>query len=483
MRRLSLVTVVALVVLAGCTAPISDAGDELDGDRELGRVGDYNATDTLEIDGSDPLTEDEREAVKHRAMARIEEIRGLEFEEDVELEVVSREEYRERWQRDRDPASQFTNELWRGAFVVDGERDVNEAFDDLYGDSILGYYSDGRIVLVVDDADDRIDRTTLVHELVHALQDQQFDLESGGATIDERRATTGLVEGEAEYVPSLYDERCGEQWECLDATAPDTASLDQRSFNAGLFLSVYAPYAEGPSFVAHRHETTGWEGVDAVHENPPTSTAQLIHPERYPEGRPADVAIEDRSTSEWEPMADGDGERRTETVGEATLFATLWANGVIDRPLGEGAGAYSRYNYSHPATDGWTGDTFVAYADGDETGHVWKLAWESETDAREFRDAYVEVLESQGADAVDSADGVYRIPDDEEFAGAYRVSLEGDEVVIVGGPTVADLEAIHGSSSPSRSTAISPAAPPTAPTPEATSRPGTSADASRPANP
>ncbi|MFC4246106.1 Hvo_1808 family surface protein [Natribaculum luteum] len=479
MRRVSLVVVVALVVLAGCTAPISDAEDELDGDRELGRVGDYNATDTIEIDGSGPLTEDEREAVKHRAMARIEEIRGLEFEEDVELEVVNREEYRERWQQDRDPASQFTNELWRGAFVVDGETDVNEAFDELYGDSILGYYSDGRIVLVVDD-DDRIDRTTLVHELVHALQDQQFGLGSGGATIDERRATTGLAEGEAEYVPSLYDERCGEQWECLDAATPDTAPPDQRSFNAGLFLSVYTPYAEGPTFVAHRHETTGWEGVDAVHEDPPTSTAQLIHPERYPEARPADVTVEDRSTSEWEPLTD-DGERRTETVGEATLFATLWSNGVIGRPLGEGSGEYSRYNYSHPATDGWAGDTFVAYGDGNETGHVWKLAWESEGDAREFRDAYVEVLESQGADAVDSADGVYRIPDDEEFAGAYRVDLEGDEVVIVGAPTVTDLEAIHRPSP--TSTAIAPAAPPTAPTPEATSRTGAPADASVPVNP
>lgn len=440
MRRPVLVAVVALVVLSGCTSPFLAPDDGLDTDRELGTVGDYAHDDVLGVDGSESLNEDELEAVTHRAMARLEVLRGHKFERSVDVEIVAREEYRD-GDRDVRPAHPATNELWRAAFVVDGETDVNDAYDELYATSVQGYYRDGTVTLVVADPEDsRIDRSTLVHELVHALQDQQLGLSRDGGTLDERRAETGLIEGEADYLPALYDERCETEWECLEAVDPDPTRPDDRSFNVGLFLSMYAPYAEGPTFVEHLHETDGWAAVDAAYEERPASTSQLIHPEKYPDDRPLEVAVPDRSSEDWEPMTDRNGEREN-TVGEATLFASLWANGVIERPLAEGAGDHRPYNYSHPITAGWAGDTVVAYRDDDRRGHVWRLAWESEDDAERFADAYREVLAAH--DATELEDGIYRVPDDETFAGAYAVSLADEEVLIVGGPTVESLAAIH----------------------------------------
>ena len=476
MRRGTLLAVVALVVLSGCTLPYSP--DRFDDDRELGQIGDYAHDDSFAFDGEDRLTESQLEAATYRSMARIEVLRGLPFEHDVELEVISREEYREQ-RGESANASAFRNELWRGAFVVDGETDVNRAFDDLYGDSVQGYYSSDRIVLVTDGSDEiRVDRGTLVHELVHALQDQRFGLDRYGETIDERRAEEGVLEGEANYVPYLYDQRCEAEWDCLAEPSEPTTEIAEGPFNVGLFLSIYVPYAEGPSFIAHLHETGGWDAVDRAHDDRPTSTSQLIHPERYPDVEPVEIDLEDRSSEEWELETDGDGEPRTETVGEATLFGSLWANGVIDRPINEGGTEPVPYNYSHPATDGWAGDEFRVYeGPNNETAHLWSLAWESEDDAAAFADAYRDLLAANDAELLDdpdaAVDGVdadtYRIDANDSFAGAYRVAVDDETVEIVGAPAVDDLEEVRpiesGETAPSLERGA--AGPPTAATPDA----------------
>ncbi|WP_408959563.1 Hvo_1808 family surface protein [Natrinema sp. 74] len=461
MTRARLFAVVALVVLSGCTLPGDTTG--FDTNRELGHVGDYAHDDTFAFDASDGLTRDQLEAVKYRTMARIEVVRGLKFSRDVDLEVVSRDEYRAQRAARNGNASAFRNELWRGTFVVDGETDVSRAFDDLYGDSIQGYYIDDRIVIITNNTDEiRIDRWTLVHELTHALQDQRFGIARQSKTIDGLRAENGLLEGEANLVPERYDRRCGDEWRCLPDHQTGTASgeaLADRPFNVGLFLSVYAPYAEGPPFVADLYERDGWAAVGRAHDAPPESTAQLIHPDRYPESEPVDVTIRDRSSDAWRPIGGGSngdgsghgaGEPQTETIGEATMFATLWANGVIDRPLTAGGTDLGPYNYSHPATAGWAGDSFQVYrstANANRTGHVWRLAWEKPADAREFAAAYRDLLENRGAEPIDAAGtaetDVYRIPDGEPFTGAYRVSVGGQTVEIVGAPSVDALAAIH----------------------------------------
>ncbi|WP_237560395.1 hypothetical protein [Halolamina rubra] len=96
--RVRLLAVVCCLVLAGCAAPA--APSPTPGEDRLGWEDGYAATDSVAVDASDGLNESELDAVVARTMARVELIRGLEFEETVPVEVISREEFRNGSSRD-----------------------------------------------------------------------------------------------------------------------------------------------------------------------------------------------------------------------------------------------------------------------------------------------------------------------------------------------------------------------------------------------
>ncbi|MFC6737313.1 Hvo_1808 family surface protein, partial [Halolamina salina] len=409
-----------------------------DGDR-LGVENGYAATDELAVDPSDGLNESELDAVVARTMARVEVIRGLEFRETVPVEVISREEYLNGSSRDTtvDTAAERAREQrYEAAMLVGEDRTVGGAFAEIYGGSVLGYYSSSsdQIVIVSGNETPTVDRTTLAHELVHALQDQQLSLLGGAAGPDERMAQTGVVEGDASYVEARYEERCGEQWDCIDRPASSSAGgIADR--NLGLYLTVYAPYSEGPTFVHHTYRAGGWAAVNDLYVRPPRSSEQLIHPPDYPADRPSSVIVPGETTAAFEPAI-------PTTLGEATLFAMLWQQRAIDRgTLSNDPGPYSAYNYSHPATAGWGGDTLVPYFGEEGDGYVLKTRWESERDARQFARAYRGLL-TESLNATAEGEGVYRVSEG-SFADAFRVTREGRTVRIVNAPTFDALDEVH----------------------------------------
>jgi hypothetical protein len=440
-RTLAGVTLALLVVTAGCTGLLSGLRED-PGDDQLGWEGGYWYDDPLSVTTEDGLNESEREAVVARAMARVEEIRGLEFEETVPVEVISREEYRERRQGDGTdtPTSPSTYDLWNEqvweALFLNGEDEsIAQRFDAVFSESVVGFYSPGRdeIVIVSDSETPTIDRATLAHELVHALQDQHLSLGGSPDTQDTQLAVDGIVEGDANYVEREYGARCRGEWECLERppSGGGGGTLD------GVFLTIFTPYAAGPGLVDDLRERAGgdWSAVNDAYDELPDSTEQVIHPERYPDEEPVEVRVEDRTRNGW---ARFDLEQDTDTVGEASIYAMLWANGVVpdeDR---------SPYQYAFEASDGWGGDTLVPYrkstSEGEQYGYVWRIEWDTTADAREFHAAYRQVLDSK--DAREVRDGVYVI-DDGSYADAFRVELEGRTVTVVNAPTRADLRDVR----------------------------------------
>ena len=417
--------VAALAVLAGCSA-LSPADDG-----ELGVENGYSYDEDLSVTPGDGLNETELEAVKSRAMARLERLRGLEFTEDVPVRVVTREQYRANQTSTPNRTHQlWNNQVWEGLFLVGEDRNVSAVFDDLRGSTVQGYYSPARdeIVVVSDAETPRISRGTLVHELVHALQDQQFGLDESMATQDRQLAHSGVVEGEANLLTGRYQGQCDGEWSCV--TVPGSGGGGGGLSNPGVFVVLYHPYASGPEFVAAIEQRGGWDAIDDLHEEYPASTAQVIHPERYPDDEPVDVEVPDRSSAAWDrfehdPVAD--------TVGEASVYAMLVENGVGETPA-------SRYSYSHPAADGWAGDALVPYRSAEGYGYVWETAWESAGEAREFHEAYRTLLEKRGA--VSRGDGVWVI-EDGPFADAFRVTRDGTRVRVVNAPAVGDLDGVH----------------------------------------
>lgn len=413
------------------TAPTTEPAD--DPSSVLGRENGVWYNDTLPITPSDGFNRTEIELVRDRTMARIEVIRGHEFTENVSIEIRSRAEYRNS-SAFSFPEDRWRDLFWEAAFIVEENESSAEALTELYGSSVAGFYTDGRIVIVAEDPDAvSLDRGTLVHELQHALQDQALGLSVGQqGPRDERFAGTSVTEGDANYVMDRYQERCEGNWSCIPQPSDDDGSTF-RSFNRGLFAAIWVPYSDGPTFVEARYDRGGWDAVDAAFESPPISTEQVIHPERYPDETPVVVRVEDRSSGEWRRLD------RTGVFGEATLFAMLWSNQVI--PSAHVRSDDRRWNYSHPATDGWGGDRFVAYTNGTDYGYVFESVWDTERDAREFHEAYVDLLQENGGTEVRS--GVYRTANWSGFEDAFRIERHGKRVVVVNAPTVEALDGVH----------------------------------------
>lgn len=507
-RRLGAVLLVALVVLAGCSsAPLGDSTTTTqepsvttttDGTTEpwtttttepptttsamveeiedppsdrLGWENGYWYNETLDVNRTGGLNQSELNAVVARGMARVEVIRELEFEEDVPVEIINRSEFRNRTadrQGNRTANQTLHQDVKLEAMFFVGEgNSATQTQQETTSASVLGYFSpeNESIVIVSDNPDSpEMNEITLSQELFHAIQERTFNPSNFTQNTEERHnAKSGIIEGDGNYVDYLYEQRCDGGWNCLEPTAsPGSGDGGGADPHVGLLALRLQPYSDGPPFVEDIYEAEGWEGVNEVYDQPPESTEQTIHPEKYLVDSPTNVTIEDRSGDEWYVPDQGEGHIDYAQFGEAGLFAMLWYPSHLESqaegtptdviiPYREffngGPGELNRYNYDHPATAGWDGDKLLPYssdesAETNETGYVWKTVWDSEEDAKEFAEAYESLLEYHDAESVPGQLGTYRI-DDGEFADAFSVTRSGTNVTIVNAPSVDELSEIR----------------------------------------
>jgi hypothetical protein len=422
--------------------PSHDDFDDPPADR-LGWEGGYWYDEPLDVNASDGLNESEREVVVARTMARVERVRGLEFEREVPVDVVSRETY---LAEENVTATAWDEQVWEALLLVGEDRSVETVFESFYGASVQGSYvpSEDRIVVVSESADSpprpTVDSRTLAHELVHALQDQHFPsvFDRANLTRDERLARQGLIEGDAGYVEDLYERRCRDgNWSCLERPSSDGASLDG---DMGVYVATYQPYSDGPAFVHRLRQRGGWAAVNDAYAAPPTSSAQVIHPERYPDWSPEAVRVPDRSASNWSRF---DRSPPGTTVGEASLFATVWANGGTETfHLQRPSRPHRAYNYTHRTTAGWVGDRLVPYRnESGATGYVLRVEWATAGDAAAFAIAYRDLLRTRRG--AERREGDVLVVPAGPYADAFRVERSGTTVTIVNAPTVEALESVH----------------------------------------
>ena len=427
----------------------------------------YN--ESVPVVASDGLNATERRAVVNRTMARIERVRKLEFSQTVPVEVTSREDFRQRPSGTTGDASSafrtFDNAKFEGLFLVGEEENSLAVQRSNRNQSVAGYYSptEDSIVVVSDSATPRLNRSTLAHELVHALQDQQFDLTANNpATREAYNARNGLVEGEANYVQRRYGDRCGEEWDCLDLGSPDAANSSSGSLpNLGVYILSFFPYADGPGFVEAIHEQRGWEGVNALYDDIPASTEQVIYPDLYGEDAPTNVSIDDTSSAEWSRVELDRPRPDYAVLGQSALSAMFaytlydeYNRSTVVSPTAflnyDGLGEVNQsdpFTYGLNYTDGWDGDKMVVYQQEDRTGYVWKLTWDSPSEAREFVAGYEELLTHWGGSPTGETGNTWQVREESPFADAFSIQRDGDTVTIVNAPQTDGLDAVHGGAS------------------------------------
>jgi hypothetical protein len=140
-----------------------------------------------------------------------------------------------------------------------------------------------------------LEQTVMVHELTHALQDQQFGMSAKEKALlrdtDANLAYHAILEGEAVLV--MVADMLGKAGLELDAVVRDDAMLGMISSAAQAETMIdpatpkyFAemlkfPYLDGLKFVVAAYRRGGWKELDRVHADPPTTSRQILHPEEY----------------------------------------------------------------------------------------------------------------------------------------------------------------------------------------------------------
>jgi hypothetical protein len=475
-KRVSAILAVLMVVAA--VAPVTAAAPAaverggttaVDGERDvvqqradpdedvIGWEGGYWHNESIDVDQSDGLSDEEIDAYVARAMARVEYLRESEFDSDVPIQVLSREEFQR--QRNENATSNtsfdaWNDQVWEALFVIGENREANEALQSATGETTAGFYapSDDRIRIITDSPDSpTIDNATLVHELVHALQDQDGDLGeriTATETQDADLATDGVVEGEANYIEQRYTNRCGAEWECVET--PSSGGGPGEPPNLGILLTLLQPYSDGPVYIDWLIEQGGWEAVEGAFENPPQSTEQIIH---LTDEEPVPIEYTDRARNGWETFPN-QGEGGSDTVGEASMYVMFWyqartarARTISPQSVVQTTSQYDIYNYDAEPSAGWGNDRVFPYHKGSgedaQYGYVWVTEWDTEQDAAQFHNAYRAILDAH--DAQSQGDNTYVVPSG-EFADAFRIDRQGTRVTIVNAPTTEDLSDVRPAS-------------------------------------
>ena len=252
-----------------------------------------------------------------------------------------------------------------------------------------GWYEDGqnapgRIVLVTDGPLAGSAVETFSHEIVHALQDQETDWSLHQAywslpTTDQRSAYRWVFEGDASATAlSLDDDELStlaQQFESDEGSeiSPGTIRNALRARAATHWYGLGSPYLEGAELLAGLHRRHGWSMVNSMLTNPPDSTEQLLHLDKFTADEQPIVlsGLEQLRASVLTP--DRWQEPRTDRMGET------WLRSFIHTSARDPDRASA-------AADGWGGDELAlwrAHDDPSRTLITWQIAWDNEAEHQE----------------------------------------------------------------------------------------------------
>lgn len=247
-------------------------------------------------------------------MKAVEGIRGLAFREPVRAVTIDRAELPGRLRSQLTKNLPYSIDEWSGILealllIEKGPGDPFDRLIGLYEAQVLAYYDpDTRTYYALSEPPPAVQSLpgglaaadgVIVHELVHALQDQHHGIGRRALALqkdtDASLAYHSVLEGEATLVMLAYlIEQGGADFDTL-VREPMFDGLLASAANADMMVdpatpryfakSLEFPYLQGLSFVIEAYRRGGWKEIDRVHRNPPQSTRELLHPDDYFEGR------------------------------------------------------------------------------------------------------------------------------------------------------------------------------------------------------
>ncbi len=396
-----------------------------------------NACSTLP---QSPPTTSSLELRAEAIATELSQIRGLGLKQPVPVGLKDkrglRDAYHTAIEREWSDHDDGTERAYKLFGLLPEEMMLKSYLLDLYSAQVAGYYDprEGEFFVVEAEEGDSAEQQpelvrsfVLAHELVHALQDQFFDLEaiidSFKRENDRGLATVAVMEGDAMLTASdhLLWQRAG--WPTSLASpvgrravgllsgladgfgvAGDTPEARQlRDAPSVVRSELLFAYLQGMRFISAIRAEFGWTGVDAVLRDLPDSTEQILHPERYVDrrDRPATLHLADPPPG-WTPAF-------SETLGMLTTRV------LLQEYLGRWAAR---------AAEGWEGDRYVVWDTPNGVALGWLTLWDTGFQAWRFERTYRRLLRR-------------KLPEGQAFAVVRR----GPAVAAVEGGSAAEVKA------------------------------------------
>lgn len=331
--------------------------------------------------------------------AFVQDERGLLFDQPVFVDFLPEDEFVETvtgddadlTDDDRAAIEDSVAEL-RALGLVEGDFDLFGEQNELQGDTTLAYYSPETERITVRGTElTPFLRSVIVHEMTHALQDQHFDLDAVREQVGEDGDLRFrvVVEGDASNVEDAYvagfsaaEQHLYSSEQSDQLLEDDTDPESTQDYSPVLAAFFSAPYAFGPVFVSAIEAEGGHAAVNRAIQHPPTSEAALFDPNRFLDG--IDPVTVDQPTVD-------DGQ---EVLDDGEFGAFTWFVVLSSRIDGRDALTF---------VDGWAGDSYVSYRDGDRI--CVKVRYEATTDdaaafASQALDEWVAAM-PEGAASVD----------------------------------------------------------------------------------
>ncbi|HEX6313370.1 MAG TPA: hypothetical protein VFZ73_00865 [Gemmatimonadaceae bacterium] len=335
---------------------------------------------------------------------KIERATGLEFKTPPTVESQPRDSVRaflERRFNEDLPESELSamERAYKTFGLVPASMDLRRFMLDLLTEQVAGYYDPkAKTLYVVEGGDESLTDITISHELVHALQDQHFNLDSlTRAREDNDRLTTGqaVVEGQAtlEQISIMIGSdnaitAMPGGWDRVRQLIRESQSSMPVFASAPTILqeTLIFPYLSGAEFMRRfKTEAKGQSPFTRM----PVSTEQLLHPERYFESR------DDPTTVILPPPSSGRvayqnnlGEFETRIL----LFEYLKDQGSAVR-----------------GAAGWDGDRYALIETPRGDAIAWVTVWDNSIDAAEFFDLLdVSMIKRHGGRITPAGSGTTR---------------------------------------------------------------------------
>jgi hypothetical protein len=234
-------------------------------------------------------------------LRELSDITGFRIRKELPFAMITRDEVnkylKEQIRQSVKPAEIHAEEVTLKKFgFAPPDFDLKQTTIDLLTEQAAAFYDFKRKKLFISDwATANMRDVALIHELAHALADQNFSIQKytnkAGDNSEDSMAREAVVEGQASWLmlevgarrsgKTLADPQTAREY--LE-TGNDAQSTDYPVFNkAPLYLkrTLMFPYDDGERFQQAVFLHDGKAAFARVFRDGPTSTAQIIHPSRY----------------------------------------------------------------------------------------------------------------------------------------------------------------------------------------------------------